>query len=133
MRKILGFLVTVFVLALAIPSPTAAQSRTQGEFVLQPVFEQRFIVQYGTQFLAPAVRIGNAIYVGYLSDPNPTFDQCDVVWYVQAEGAIPDDAVYFLGVVVGSGNQRGYLWTREPLSPKECPGWVPPPGGKGKP
>lgn len=134
MKKLIMPIVCAFLFLLTMnPDSLFAQTRVQKILTLSLDSEQKFLVIYGDQFLAPAVRIGNQIMLGYASEAGSTQSpQCITFHYVENEEAIPDSVEEFMGVVVGSGNQIGFLW-REPFTgPDDCPGWVPPPPSREK-
>lgn len=128
MRKIL-----TLVLALAA-LPAFAQTYVQKELELQAIPEQRLIVWSASSYHSPAVRLGNTIYVGYVEELNsPGYEQCLIFFLLDSEDEVPAQAETFMGVVVGSGNVRGYLWRSAFLTPTECSGGQVASEDRGKP
>lgn len=125
MRKFLAFLVV----AALVAAPLFAQSRIQREKVLTTAPEQLVSLAWNDVLQSPAVQIGQQIFVGYIDLGMGDTGECVKVYVLEAGDPIPDEAESFLGVVVGQGNQRSYLW-RGPVQPQgSCIGATPNPGG----
>lgn len=124
MRRIFAAAASILIAAASL----SAQSRIQHELLLTTQAEQKVLVHYDDLFMSPAVQVGNVIVVGYMAQPTPGPDQC-AIFYLRADDPIPDQVETFMGVVVGAGVNRGYLWMEPLRPPTDCPGYEPPPGG----
>lgn len=106
------------------PSVALAQTRVQEEIVLttSPVQFASFVI--GDEVQSPAVQLGQSIYVPYVDKGGLSEPSCVKFYLLSAGDPVPDDSDQFLGVVVGQGNQRRYLW-KGPIQPEaSCIGTV---------
>lgn len=108
MRKLPALFASLLLFSAAL----IGQSFTQDEVVLTIDPVQEVTPPWYFTLSAPAVRVGDSIYIGYLrpSDGGGTGPSCHRFYFLQDDDLLPDDALEFVSVVVGVGGGRGYLW-----------------------